>query len=512
VESVEDQQAEELTRPPVVTIMGHVDHGKTSLLDYIRRAKVAAGEAGGITQHIGAYHVETPRGVITFLDTPGHEAFTAMRARGANATDIVILVVAADDGVMPQTKEAIAHAKAAGVPIVVAINKIDKPEANPDRVKGELVAEEVVPEEFGGDSPFVQVSAKTGQGVDDLLENVLLQAEVLELKAPVKSMAKGLVIEARIDKGRGPVATVLVQSGTLRKGDILLAGSAFGRVRAMLDEAGRQIDEAGPSIPAEILGLTEVPQAGDEMMALGDERKAREIALFRQGKFRDVRLARQQAAKLENMFENMVDQAKVLPLIVKADVQGSQEALSASLQKLSTDEVRVQVVHAAVGAITESDINLATASKGVIIGFNVRADQTSKKLAEANGVELRYYNIIYDAVDDVKNAMQGMLAPEKKEVGLGLVEIRQVFKVSRLGNIAGCMVLEGVIRRAARIRLLRENVVIWEGELDSLKRFKDDAKEVKEGFECGLTLKGYDDIREGDQLEVFEIQEIARTL
>ncbi|MFZ9764686.1 MAG: translation initiation factor IF-2 [Burkholderiaceae bacterium] len=511
-ESVEDQQAEELNRPPVVTIMGHVDHGKTSLLDYIRRAKVAAGEAGGITQHIGAYHVETPRGVITFLDTPGHEAFTAMRARGANATDIVILVVAADDGVMPQTKEAIAHAKAAGVPIVVAINKIDKPEANPDRVKGELVAEEVVPEEFGGDSPFIQVSAKTGQGVDDLLENVLLQAEVLELKAPVKSMAKGLVIEARIDKGRGPVATVLVQSGTLRKGDVLLAGSAFGRVRAMLDEAGRPIDEAGPSIPAEILGLTEVPQAGDEMMALGDERKAREIALFRQGKFRDVRLARQQAAKLENMFENMVDQAKVLPLIVKADVQGSQEALSASLQKLSTDEVRVQVVHAAVGAITESDINLATASKGVIIGFNVRADQTSKKLAEANGVELRYYNIIYDAVDDVKNAMQGMLAPEKKEVALGLVEIRQVFKVSRLGNIAGCMVLEGLIRRSARIRLLRENVVIWEGELDSLKRFKDDAKEVKEGFECGLTLKGYDDIHEGDQLEVFEIQEIARTL
>jgi translation initiation factor IF-2 len=511
-EAAADVEVESESRPPVVTIMGHVDHGKTSLLDYIRRTKVAAGEAGGITQHIGAYHVETPRGVITFLDTPGHEAFTAMRARGANATDIVILVVAADDGVMPQTKEAIAHAKAAGVPIVVAINKIDKPEANPERVKGELVAEEVVPEDFGGDSPFIHVSAKTGQGVDELLENVLLQAEVLELKAPVKAMAKGLVIEARIDKGRGPVATVLVQSGTLKKGDVLLAGSAFGRVRAMLDEAGRQIDEAGPSIPAEILGLTEVPQAGDEMMALGDERKAREIALFRQGKFRDVRLARQQAAKLENMFENMVDQAKVLPLIVKADVQGSQEALSASLQKLSTDEVRVQVVHAGVGAITESDINLATASKGVIIGFNVRADQTSKKLAEANGVELRYYNIIYDAVDDVKNAMQGMLAPEKKEVALGLVEIRQVFKVSRLGNIAGCMVLEGLIRRGARIRLLRENVVIWEGELDTLKRFKDDAKEVKEGFECGLTLKGYDDIQEGDQLEVFEIQEFARTL
>ena len=505
-------QASATTRPPVVTIMGHVDHGKTSLLDYIRRTKVAAGEAGGITQHIGAYHVDTPRGVITFLDTPGHEAFTAMRARGANATDIVILVVAADDGVMPQTKEAIAHAKAAKVPIVVAINKIDKPEANPDRVKTELVAEEVVPEDYGGDSPFISVSAKTGQGVDDLLENVLLQAKVLELKAPVEAPAKGLIVEARIDKGRGPVATVLVQSGTLKKGDVLLAGAAFGRVRAMLDENGRSVDEAGPSIPVEILGMTEVPQAGDEMMVLGDERKAREIALFRQGKFRDVRLAKQQAAKLENIFENMGEGAKTLSLIVKSDVQGSQEALAAAMQKLSTDEVKVNIVHAAVGAITESDINLAIASKAVVIGFNVRADQQAKRLAEGNGIDLRYYSIIYDAVDDVKNAMQGMLAPERRENVIGLVEIRQVFKVSRLGNIAGCMVLEGVVKRGAQVRLLRDNAVVWTGELDSLKRFKDDAKEVKEGFECGLTLKNNDDIQEGDQLEVFEIQEIARTL
>jgi translation initiation factor IF-2 len=450
--------------------------------------------------------------VITFLDTPGHEAFTAMRARGANATDIVVLVVAADDGVMPQTKEAVAHAKAAGVPIVVAINKIDKPEANPERVKTELVAEEVVPEEYGGESPFISVSAKTGQGIDDLLENVLLQAEVLELKAPVEALAKGLVVEARIDKGRGPVATVLVQSGTLRKGDIILAGSAFGRVRAMIDENGRSVETAGPSIPVEILGMTEVPQAGDEMMVLGDERKAREIALFRQGKFRDVRLAKQQAAKLENIFENMGDGVQTLSLIIKSDVQGSQEALAAAMQKLSNDEVKVNIVHAAVGAITESDINLAIASKAVVIGFNVRADQQAKRLAEGNGVDLRYYTIIYDAVDEVKSAMQGMLAPERRENAIGLVEIRQVFKVSRLGNIAGCMVLEGTIKRSAQIRLLRDNVVLWTGELDSLKRFKDDAKEVKEGFECGLTLKNYDDIQEGDQLEVFEIQEIARTL
>jgi translation initiation factor IF-2 len=500
-------------RPPVVTIMGHVDHGKTSLLDYIRRTKVAAGEAGGITQHIGAYHVETPRGIITFLDTPGHEAFTAMRARGAKATDIVILVVAADDGVMPQTKEAIAHAKAARVPMVVALNKIDKPEANPDRVKQELVANEVVPEEYGGDSPFVPVSAKTGQGIDELLENVLLQAEVLELKALHDAPAKGLIIESRLDKGRGPVATVLVQSGTLRRGDVVLAGSSFGRVRAMLDEAGKSIPEAGPSIPVEIQGLSDVPAAGDELMVLGDERKAREIALYRQGKFRDTKLARQQAAKLEHMFDTMGEgAAKVLTLIIKADVQGSQEALVHALTKLSTDEVKVQVVHAQVGGITESDVNLALASKAVIIGFNVRADQTARKLAEANGIDIRYYNIIYDAVDEVKAALSGLLAPEKREQVLGLVEIRQIFRVPKVGAVAGCMVLDGVVKRTASARLLRDNVVIWSGELSSLKRFKDDVREVKAGFECGLSLKGYDDIKESDQLEIFEVQEVARTL
>ena len=501
------------SRPPVVTIMGHVDHGKTSLLDYIRRTKVAAGEAGGITQHIGAYHVETPRGIITFLDTPGHEAFTAMRARGAKATDIVILVVAADDGVMPQTKEAIAHSKAANVPLVVALNKIDKPEANPDRVKQELVANEVVPEEYGGESPFVAVSAKTGQGVDDLLENVLLQAEVLELKAVREGPAKGLVIESQLDKGRGPVATVLVQSGTLRRGDVVLAGSAFGRVRAMLDEAGKPIAEAGPSIPVEIQGLSDVPGAGDELIALGDERKAREIALYRQGKFRDTKLAKQQAAKLENMFEGGAEGAvRVLPLIIKADVQGSQEALNHALVRLSTDEVKVQVVHAQVGGITESDVNLAIASKAVIIGFNVRADQSARKLAEGNGIDIRYYNIIYDAVDEVKNALSGLLAPEQREQVLGLVEIRQIFRVPKVGTVAGCMVLDGVVRRTAKARLLRDNVVIWTGELESLKRFKDDVREVKAGFECGLSLKGYDDIKERDQLEIFEVQEVARTL
>ena len=501
------------SRPPVVTIMGHVDHGKTSLLDYIRRTKVAAGEAGGITQHIGAYHVETPRGIITFLDTPGHEAFTAMRARGAKATDIVILVVAADDGVMPQTKEAIAHSKAANVPLVVALNKVDKPEANPDRVKQELVANEVVPEEYGGESPFVAVSAKTGQGVDDLLENVLLQAEVLELKAVREGPAKGLVIESQLDKGRGPVATVLVQSGTLRRGDVVLAGSAFGRVRAMLDEAGKPIAEAGPSIPVEIQGLSDVPGAGDELIALGDERKAREIALYRQGKFRDTKLAKQQAAKLENMFEGGAEGAvRVLPLIIKADVQGSQEALNHALVRLSTDEVKVQVVHAQVGGITESDVNLAIASKAVIIGFNVRADQSARKLAEGNGIDIRYYNIIYDAVDEVKNALSGLLAPEQREQVLGLVEIRQIFRVPKVGTVAGCMVLDGVVRRTAKARLLRDNVVIWTGELESLKRFKDDVREVKAGFECGLSLKGYDDIKERDQLEIFEVQEVARTL
>jgi translation initiation factor IF-2 len=504
---------ESVSRAPVVTVMGHVDHGKTSLLDYIRTTRVASGEAGGITQHIGAYHVETPRGSVTFLDTPGHEAFTAMRARGAKATDIVILVVAADDGVMPQTKEAIAHARAANVPLVVAMNKIDKPDANPERVKQELVAEGVVPEEYGGESPFVAVSAKTGEGIDSLLENVLLQAEVLELKAPKDAPAKGLVIEAKLDKGRGPVATILVQSGTLRRGDIVLAGSSFGRVRAMLDEAGKAVQEAGPSIPVEIQGLTEVPAAGEEVIVLGDERKAREIALFRQGKFRDVKLAKQQAAKLENMFEQMGEgEVKSLAMIVKADVQGSQEAIVHAMNKLSTSEVKVQIVHGAVGGITESDINLAIASKAVVIGFNVRADQSARKLAESNGIDIRYYNIIYDAVDDVKAAMSGMLSPEKREQQIGLVEIRQVFRIPKVGAVAGCMVLEGTVRRGALARLLRDNVVTWTGELDSLKRFKDDVKEVKAGFECGLSLKNYDDIQEGDQLEVFEVQEVARTL
>eukprot|EP01133_Synstelium_polycarpum_P018971 gene18971-22708_t len=500
-------------RAPVVTVMGHVDHGKTSLLDYIRRAKVASGEAGGITQHIGAYHVDTPRGMITFLDTPGHEAFTAMRARGAKATDIVILVVAADDGVMPQTKEAIAHAKAAGVPLVVAINKVDKPGGNVDRVTQELVAEQVVPEEYGGESPFVPVSAKTGQGIDDLLEQVLLQAEVLELTAPVEAPARGLVVEARLDKGRGPVATILVQSGTLRRGDVILAGSSYGRVRAMLDENGKAIAEAGPSIPVEIQGLTEVPVAGEEVVVMADERKAREIGLFRQGKFRDVKLAKQQAAKLENMFDQMAEgEVKNLPLIIKTDVQGSQEALVGSLQKLSTSEVRVQVVHAAVGGITESDVNLAVASKAVIIGFNARADAQARKLAESNGVDIRYYNIIYDAIDEIKSALSGMLAPEKRETVIGQVEIRQVILVSKVGAVAGCLVTDGVVKRASSVRLLRNNIVVWSGEIDSLKRFKDDAKEVRAGLECGLSLKNYNDIQVGDTLEVFEVQEIARTL
>ncbi|WP_372828257.1 translation initiation factor IF-2 [Polaromonas sp.] len=512
-EDVQGQQAELLPRAPVVTVMGHVDHGKTSLLDYIRTAKVASGEAGGITQHIGAYHVETPRGMVSFLDTPGHEAFTAMRARGAQATDIVILVVAADDGVMPQTREAIKHAKAAGVPIVVAINKIDKPGINMERVKGELVTEEVIPEEFGGDVPFVGVSAHTGAGIDALLEQVLLQAEVLELRAPVDALAKGLVIEARLDKGRGPVATVLIQSGTLKAGDVVLAGSTFGRVRAMLDENGKSIKTAGPSIPVEIQGLTEVPQAGDEFMVMLDERRAREIATYRAGKFRNTKLAKQQASKLENMFSDIsAGEVKMLPIIIKADVQGSQEALAQSLLKLSTDEVKVQLVYSGVGGISESDVNLAIASKAVVIGFNTRADAQARKQAENNGVDLRYYNIIYDAVDELRSAMSGMLTPDKKEEVIGNAEIRQVFKVSKIGSIAGCMVTAGVVRRGARLRLLRENVVIFTGELDSLKRFKDDAKEVKEGFECGLNVKGYNDIQVGDILEFFEIREVARTL
>ena len=512
-EEVQGQQAEALPRAPVVTVMGHVDHGKTSLLDYIRRTKVAAGEAGGITQHIGAYHVDTPRGMVTFLDTPGHEAFTAMRARGAQATDIVILVCAADDGVMPQTKEAIKHAKAAGVPIVVAMTKADKPEANIERVKAELVAEEVVPEEFGGDSPFVAVSAKTGMGVDELLEQVLLQAEVLELTAPVEAMAKGLVIEARLDKGRGAVATVLVQSGTLKVGDVVLAGQTSGRVRAMLDENGKAAKEAGPSIPVEIQGLAEVPQAGDEFMVMPDERRAREIATYRAGKYRSTKLAKQQAAKLENMFSDMAaGEVKTLPIILKADVQGSQEALAQSLLKLSTEEVKVQLVYAGVGGISESDINLAIASGAVVIGFNTRADAGARKLAEANDVDIHYYNIIYDAVDELKAAMSGMLAPEKREEVIGMAEIRTVFVASKIGTVAGCMVTSGQVTRSAHFRLLRDNVVVYTGELESLKRMKDDVREVKEGFECGIKLKNYNDIKEGDQLEFFEVKEIARTL
>ncbi len=513
VDNGDRTEHETLARPPVVTVMGHVDHGKTSLLDTIRRTRVASGEAGGITQHIGAYHVETEKGVITFLDTPGHEAFTAMRARGAKATDIVVLVVAADDGVMPQTIEAIHHAKAANVPLVVAINKIDKPDASPERIRQELVAQGVTPEEWGGDTQFIEVSAKANTNIDGLLDAILLQAEVLELQAAVDGPAKGIVIEARLDKGKGPVTTLLVQSGTLRRGDMVLAGQAFGRVRAMLDEAGKTVDEAGPSIPVEIQGLSDVPRAGEDMMVLPDERKAREIALFRQGKFRDVQLAKKQAAKLESMFDQMGEgEVQHLPIILKADMQGSYEGLAHALSKLSTDEVKVNIIHSGVGAITESDVNLALASKAVLIGFNVRADASARKLAEANGVDLRYYNIIYEAVDEVKSALSGMLAPEKKETVIGTVEIRQVFVISKIGTIAGCYVLDGVVKRHAGVRVLRNNVVIHQGELDSLKRFKDDVKEVKSNFECGLSLKNYNDIQEGDQLEVFEIVEIARSL
>jgi len=513
LEEVGAQHYEEKPRPPVVTVMGHVDHGKTSLLDYIRRTKVAAGEAGGITQHIGAYHVETPRGTITFLDTPGHEAFTAMRARGAQATDIVVLVVAADDGVMPQTREAIHHARAAGVPIIVAVNKIDKPDANPERVRQELVAEGVIPEEYGGDTMFYNVSAKMGQGIDELLEGILLQAEVLELKAPAEGPAKGIVLEARLDKGRGPVASVLVQSGMLHKGDVVLVGSTWGRVRAMLDETGKTVDSAGPSMPVEILGLEDVPQAGEEFVVLPDERKAREIALYRQGKFREVKLAKQQALKLENLFEQMSEgEVKTLPIIIKADVQGSLEALKQSLEKLSTDEVKVQVIHGAVGGISESDVNLAQASNAIIIGFNVRSDASARKLAESYGVDIRYYNIIYDAVDEIKAALSGMLSPERKEEIIGLAEVRQVFRVPKVGTVAGCYVLEGTIRRGAKVRVLRDHVVIHEGELDSLKRFKEDVREVKSGYECGLSVKGYNDIQVGDQIEVFEVREVAREL
>jgi translation initiation factor IF-2 len=500
-------------RAPVVTVMGHVDHGKTSLLDYIRRTRVASGEAGGITQHIGAYHVDTPRGMITFLDTPGHEAFTAMRARGAKATDIVILVVAADDGVMPQTREAIAHARAANVPLVVAMTKVDKPEANVERVKQELVAEGVTPEDWGGDAMFVEVSSKSGQGIDQLLEGVLLQAEVLELKAPRTTHAKGLVIEARLDKGKGPVATVLIQSGTMKRGDAVLVGSVFGRVRAMLDENGKIVNEAGPSIPVEIQGLSEVPAAGEELLVMADEKRSREIALFRQGKYRGVKLAKQQAAKLENMFEQMAEgEVGILSLIVKSDVQGSSEAIAQSLQKLSTNEVKVNLIHSGVGAISESDINLALASKAIVIGFNTRADATARKLAESSGVDIRYYNIIYAMVDEIKAALSGMLAPEKRESIMGMVEVRQVFTVSKVGTIAGCMVLEGMVKRGAKVRVLRDNVVIHDGELDSLKRFKDDVKEVKSNFECGLSVKNFNDLIVGDKLEAYEIVEVARAL
>jgi translation initiation factor IF-2 len=500
-------------RAPVVTVMGHVDHGKTSLLDYIRRTRVVSGEAGGITQHIGAYHVETPRGMVSFLDTPGHEAFTAMRARGAKATDIVILVVAADDGVMPQTKEAIAHARAGKVPIVVAITKVDKADANIERVKQELVAEGVVPEDWGGDAMFVEVSSKSGLGIDQLLESILLQAELMELKAPRDCNAKGLVIEARLDKGKGPVATVLVQSGTMRRGDAVLIGSVFGRVRAMLDENGKSITEAGPSIPVEIQGLSEVPDAGEALMVLSDEKRAREIALFRQGKYRGVKLAQQQAAKLENMFDQMAEgEVRTLSLIVKSDVQGSAEAIAQTLQKLSTDEVKVNLIHSGVGSINESDINLALASKAVLIGFNTRTDAPARKLAESCGVQIRNYSIIYAMVDDIKTALSGMLAPEKRESILGLVEVRQVFVVSRIGTIAGCMVLEGVVKRGCRVRVMRGNEMIHEGELDSLKRFKDDTKEVRANFECGLSVRNFNDLQVGDKLEAYEIVEVARTL
>ena len=500
-------------RPPVVTVMGHVDHGKTSLLDYIRTTKVTKGEAGGITQHIGAYHVETPKGMITFLDTPGHEAFSAMRARGAKATDIVILVVAVDDGVMPQTIEAINHSKAAGVPLIVAINKIDKPDSNPEKVRGELLGHEVIPEELGGDSMFVEVSAQTGQGIDNLLDAVLLQAEVLELKAPINTPAKGIIVEGRLDKGRGPVTTLLVQSGTINISDTLLAGNASGKIRGMLDENGKNIKQATPSIPAEIIGLSDVPNAGDEFIVINDEKKAREIALFRQGKFRDVKLAKQQASKLENIMDQMTEaEVKFLPLIIKADVQGSCQALAGSLEKLSTDEVKVKVVHSAVGAINESDINLASASNAVIIAFNVRSSGGARKLGESLDIDVRYYSVIYEAIDEVKAALGGLLSPEQKEVTLGMVEIRDIFKASKVGTIAGCFVLEGVIKKGSNIRLLRDDTVIYEGQLDSLKRFKDDVKEVKSNFECGISIKNFDDLQVNDKLEAYEHVQVARKL
>lgn len=500
-------------RAPVVTIMGHVDHGKTSLLDYIRSTKVASGEAGGITQHIGAYHVETDNGMITFLDTPGHAAFTSMRARGAQATDIVVLVVAADDGVMPQTIEAIQHAKAAGVPVVVAVNKIDKPEADPDRVKNELSQYGIMPEEWGGESQFVHVSAKAGTGIDELLDAILLQAEVLELKAVRKGMASGAVIESFLDKGRGPVATVLVREGTLHKGDIVLCGFEYGRVRAMRNELGQEVLEAGPSIPVEILGLSGVPAAGDEVTVVRDEKKAREVALYRQGKFREVKLARQQKSKLENMFANMTDgEVHEVNIVLKADVQGSVEAISDSLLKLSTDEVKVKIIGSGVGGITETDATLAAASNAILVGFNVRADASARKVIESESLDLRYYSVIYHLIDEVKAAMSGMLSPELKQQIIGLAEVRDVFKSPKFGAIAGCMVTEGTIKRHNPIRVLRDNVVIYEGELESLRRFKDDVNEVRNGMECGIGVKNYNDVRVGDMIEVFEIIEIKRTI
>ncbi|HBY55740.1 MAG TPA: translation initiation factor IF-2 [Coxiellaceae bacterium] len=504
---------ESLTRAPVVTIMGHVDHGKTSLLDYIRRTKVAAREAGGITQHIGAYHVNTPRGMITFLDTPGHEAFTAMRARGAKCTDIVVLIVAADDGVMPQTVEAILHAQAAKVPLIVAINKIDKPEADPERIRTELTKYNIVPEDWGGDTIFQKISAKTGEGVDNLLESILILAEVQELKAPVDCAARGVVIESHLDKGHGPVASVLVQRGTLRQGDILLAGLHYGKVRGMFDDAGKKVTQVGPSIPVEVLGLSGVPSAGDEAIVVANEKKAREVALFRQGKYRDVKLAKQQAAKLENILVRMQEKGvKVLNVVLKTDVQGSSEAISDTLTKIASDEVRIKVVFSGVGGITESDINLALASEGIVIGFNVRADATAKRIAEREGVDLRYYSVIYKLVDDIKAALTGMLSPKYEEQITGLVEVREVFRSSKLGAIAGCMVLEGTIKRGNPIRVLRDNVVIYQGELESLRRFKEDMQEVRQGMECGIGVKNYNDIKVGDQIEIYKTVIVKRTV
>ncbi len=513
MESIQAQQGEAESRAPVVTVMGHVDHGKTSLLDYIRSTRVASGESGGITQHIGAYHVETENGMVTFLDTPGHAAFTAMRARGASVTDIVILVVAADDGVMPQTEEAVQHAKAAGVPLVVAVNKIDKEQADPDRVKNELSALNVIPEEWGGENQFVNVSAKTGEGIDDLLDAVLLQAEILELTAVPNAPGQGVVVESRLDKGRGPVATVLVQNGTLRKGDIVLAGLHYGRIRAMLDENGKPVDEAGPAIPVEIQGLDGTPDAGDEFTMVSNEKKAREVALFRQGKYRDVKLARQQKSKLENLFANMqAGDVKTFNIVLKTDVRGSLEALTHALEDLSTDEVKVNIVSGGVGGIAETDANLAVTASALMIGFNVRADAQARQVLEREGIELRYYSVIYDIIDDVKQAMTGLLSPEYKEEIVGVAEVRDVFRSPKFGSVAGCMVIEGTVYRSKRIRVLRDNVVIYEGELESLRRFKDAVNEVRQGMECGIGVKNYNDVKVGDQIEVYDTIEVQRTL